>query len=110
MKIEIYGELLECGSVVKGESSITVLDEYGSVLREDSGICDFSGYMMIEGEWREREAEVSPEDRITALEEKNAELHAINIALEDALCEMDRTNDSRFVAIEDALCELDCME
>lgn len=71
------------------------------------------------------EAEPTAEERIAELEAANvaledamcemdianqtqiAELQATNVALEDALCEMDLANEERFVAIEDALCELD---
>ena len=67
----------------------------------------------------------TPEERIAELEAANvaledamcemdlanqeqiAKLQATNTALEDALCEMDLMNEERFVAIEDALCELD---
>ena len=110
MKIEIYGELIECGAVLKSENSITILDENGCVMREDAGICDFSGYVMVEGDWTEQEAKASPEERIGVLEEENKELHARNLALEDALCEMDMVNENRFTAIENALCELDSMD
>ena len=58
-----------------------------------------------------REANVALEDAMCemdlASQEQIATLQADNTALEDALCEMDLANEERFVAIEDALCELD---
>ena len=110
MKIKIYGELLECGAVIKSENSVTILDENGCVMREDTGIHDFSGYTMVEGEWTEREIERTPTERIAGLEKKTAEFNIMNAALENALCEIDIANEYRFIAIENALCELDCVE
>lgn len=71
MKIEIYGELIECGSVIKGKDSITVLDENGGVICEASGISDFSGYVMVEGEWV---GEITVEDIPDSPEEQIAKL------------------------------------
>lgn len=51
MKIKIYGETLECAEVIKTSDRITLLDENGAVIREDSGITNFSGYEMVEGQW-----------------------------------------------------------
>jgi hypothetical protein len=66
MKIEIYGELIECGSVIKHSDSITVLDENGGVICECSGISDFSGYVMVEGEWVDEPVAPSQLDRVEA--------------------------------------------
>lgn len=51
MKIQVYGEVIECGAVVKTADSIEIFDENGDVLQKDFGIRDFSGYVMVEGEW-----------------------------------------------------------
>ena len=40
-------------------------------------------------------------------EERVTELENTIVSLEDAICEMDETNDERMTAIEDALCEMD---
>ena len=53
MIIEIYGEQIKCHNVIKSDNKITILDENGRIIREDSGITDFSGYVMIEGAWTE---------------------------------------------------------
>ena len=55
MIIEIYGEHIKCHNVIKSDNKITILDENGSIIREDSGIADFSGYVMIEGAWTEND-------------------------------------------------------
>lgn len=66
MIIKIYGEEIECGAVIKTDSKITVLDENGSVIREDSGITNFDGYAMVEGEWTDESTEPTQLDQIEA--------------------------------------------
>lgn len=100
MKIKVFGEEIECGAVIKRTDKIIVLDENGSVIREDSGITNFDGYAMVEGEWTVEDEVPTTEERVTDLEDTTA-------ALEDAICEMDEANDERMAAIEDALCEMD---
>lgn len=102
MKIEIYGELIECGSVIKGKDSITVLDENGGVICEASGISDFSGYVMIEGEWTEEQPEPTDKERIAALEEQVAQ--ADETAIE--LYEMQMAQEEINAAQDDALIEI----
>lgn len=118
MIIKIYGEEIKCGAVIKRADKIIVLDENGSVIREDSGITNFDGYALIEGQWTVEDEVPTTEDQIAELENAMCEMDAINqeeisalqettSALEDALCEMEAANEERMAAIEDALCEMD---
>ena len=66
MIIEIYGERIECSSVIKKADKITVLDENGGIIREDSGITTFDGYVMVEGEWTDKSNTPSQLDQIEA--------------------------------------------
>lgn len=65
MKIRIYSEIIECAAVIKRADSIILLDASGAVIREDSGITNFSGYEMVEGEWTD---ESSVPTRLDAME------------------------------------------
>lgn len=118
MIIKIYGEEIECGAVIKRTDKIIVLDENGSVIREDSGITNFDGYAMVEGEWTDESNTPTQLEQIAELENAMCEMDAINqeeisalqettSALEDALCDMEAANEERMAAIEDALCEMD---
>ena len=66
MKIRIYGEVIECAAVIKKNDRITVLDETGTVIREDCGITDFSGYEMVEGAWTDETNAPTQIDQIEA--------------------------------------------
>lgn len=46
-------------------------------------------------------------DPVTVLAEKISRAEEAQVALEDAVCEMDAANEERMAAIEDALCEMD---
>ena len=111
----------------------TTINENGEVVNEPIYADAVTAYTPNVEAWETWKAslpepadpEPTPEERIAELEAANialedamcemdianqeqiAELQATNIALEDALCEMDVANEERFVAIEDALCELD---
>ena len=66
MIIKIYGEEIKCGAVIKRTDKIIVLDENGSVIREDSGITNFDGYAMVEGEWTDESNTPTQLDQIEA--------------------------------------------
>ena len=66
MIIKIYEEQIECAEVIKKDDKIIVIDENGSVLREDSGITNFGGYVMVEGEWTDKSNAPTQLDQIEA--------------------------------------------
>lgn len=66
MIIKIYEEQIECAEVVKTEDKILLFDENGGIIREDSGIANFDGYVMVEGEWTDKSNTPSQLDQIEA--------------------------------------------
>lgn len=50
MRVIANGEAYECARAVRGEDFITLYDEGGSTVGF-SGISDFSGYAVEDGEW-----------------------------------------------------------
>lgn len=72
---------------------------------EGDTVTNYEPNVKVWEEWRASQPEPTPS--APTAEERIAELEAINAELEDAICEMDATNEERFAAIEDALCEMD---
>lgn len=54
MQVKIYGEIYECDKAVKGADFVKLI-KGGVSIAEFSGISNFDGYKIIEGEWSEPE-------------------------------------------------------
>lgn len=53
MKIKINGEIYECTKAVKGKDFVELFDKENNIIADFSGISDFTGYEIIEGNWSE---------------------------------------------------------
>ena len=61
MKIDFFGQVLDCVKAIKGENSLTLFDEKGYQTVQYDGISDMSQIQFIDGEFESSEKKVFEE-------------------------------------------------
>ena len=82
MTIKIYGTDYTCEKAVKGTDFVHLYNSSGNLIGSFSGISDFSGYVLKDGEWTE--SQPTAEQRVSDLEEQLVQADETAIALYEA--------------------------
>ena len=90
MKVKIYGEVYQCERAVKGTNFVKLYDVNNNVIAYFSGIKDFAGYEIVDGNWSE--AEKNDREKIEEMQAKLTQTQFAMVSLMNTIVDMNSKN------------------